>query len=156
MAMLADDGVSMCEEMISGMNMGIENDMGEQRGMIADDDMILNHYVCAYVSMLANAGCRCDHGCGMNSGSIDRRSIEEFDSAGEGQVRIFEPKGSDGKLCEFRLDQDGGGAGRARARCILLISNEGKLTGCCVFKPRDTDNEGGRIAMKFGAEVIRK
>src|SRR6266853_3146254 len=49
MAMLADNGVGMSEEIIANLHVGIEDNMGQDRGVVADRDVIANNSISADV-----------------------------------------------------------------------------------------------------------
>lgn len=129
LAVFADDGVRMCEEVMSGANVRIDHDMGEQCGIVANDDVISNDDVSPDMSVGANCGRGRNDGGGMDSRSVCGGLIEELDSAGKGEVRVFYAKGSSVDLGEGWIDEHSGCFRGAGESGVFGIRNEGKVAG---------------------------
>jgi hypothetical protein len=80
----------------------------------------------------------------MESGGVSRCLVEEFDSVGEGEVRICRTQGSEtGKTCvtlnaDTFFDEDRGGARSLEKREVATVGKKSDLAGLGVFDPGDS------------------
>ena len=136
LAVLADDGVGVGEEVASNVSAGVDHDVRENGRVGADDDVVADDRVGADVGVGADFRGGCDYGRGMDSGGVGGRLVEEFERAGEGEVRVGYAEGGGRYLLECRVDQDYGGVGGAGAWRVFGIRYEGELAGPGVFEAR--------------------
>jgi hypothetical protein len=76
--------MSVCEEVLSRLNVGIQDDVRQKNGVVAKDDMISDDGVGTDVGVGPDTSGGCDGGSGMNAGGVGRGVVEELDGSGEG------------------------------------------------------------------------
>ena len=87
-AVFADDGMGVGEEVVADFDALIDGDEAVEDGVVADLDVFVYEAIRADVGAFGNAGGACDDGGFMDAGGVLRCVVEEFDSVGEGEVRI--------------------------------------------------------------------
>ncbi len=117
--------MSVGEEIVAYGGSAIDDDVGQQDGVVSDDGIFVDYHVGADVGVLADLGGVVNHGAGMNSGGVARRAIEKFDGLRPRQIRV--------RAAQHSRD-DGGkvlgydDSGRLRGLCggvVLRIRHEG-------------------------------
>ncbi len=78
-AELSNHSVGVSEEVVADADSAIDDDVGQENGVVSDDDIFVDHHVGADVRVLAQLGLGVNDRSRMNSGSIARCLIEEFD-----------------------------------------------------------------------------
>lgn len=152
-AILADDGVGVREEVTADLNAGIEHDMRQDRGVQADANVRADDRICANVGVLTDDGSGIDDGCGMNSGRVGGRLIEEAERAREGVIGILDAQGCSGDFLKVRLDEDSGGLRRAGERGVFDVGDKGNFGGAGFFNAFDAGDFEIRVAAEFRAKL---
>ena len=116
--------------------------------MVSDDG------VGADVGVGADAGGGSDSSSRVNARGVGGRLVEEFDSTGEGKVRIFEAEGGGWDLREVRLDENRRCLGGAGERGVFGIGDEGQITESGCLDAGDAGNTGGGVAVKGSTEIV--
>src|ERR1700722_10622959 len=153
-AVLADDGVGMGEEVVSGLGMRVEDNVGQDDGVVADRDVIANYGVGPNVGVIADAGAGGDCGGGVDAGGVVRRTIEELDGEGEGEVGVFDSEGCGRDLGEVGFDEDGCCFGSAGKGGVFGIGDKCEVAGFGGFDSGYAGYFGRRIPVERGVEVL--
>jgi len=127
--------------------------VGQNNGIVSDDYVVPNDCVGSDMGVRADLRRGGDLRCGMNPGTIERGLVKEFDSPGEGEVRVLNAKCMAGNLRKRGLYQDCCSPGGAGQRSVLGIGDEGQFAWTCGFNGSNTGNVGCRVALKLGSEV---
>ncbi len=155
-AVLADDGVSVGEEVAADLRVGIDDSVGQKSCMISDDRMVSDDDVGADVRFGADGRGGCDDRGGMDSRRVGRSFVKEFERASERQVGIGDAQGCGGDLREVRLDQDGGGLCGTGKRRVLWVGDEGELAGTGLLEAGSGGDLGVGIAVQGCAKMSGK
>ena len=79
----------MSEKIVADFCSAVDDDVGQQDGVVADDHVFIDNYVGAEVSVLAYFGFSMDDCGGMDSGGVAGRLVEKFDRLGPRQIGIL-------------------------------------------------------------------
>jgi hypothetical protein len=154
LAVLTDNGVSMGKEIIAGIYVGIEHDMGKDRGVVADRDVVANDCIGPDMGIRSDAGRGRDGGGGMNARRIIRGPVEELNGKGEGQVRVVHAKRSSAHLREVRLNQDGRGLGSPCQRGVFRVGDESEVARLSSFNASYAGDFGRGIADESSVQIF--
>jgi hypothetical protein len=155
-AVFADDGMSVGEEAVADVDVGVEDDVGKQHGVLAEDAIIGDHSEGANMGVCADPCRGRDDGGGVDPRWIERRLVKELDGAGEREVGVRDAESRSPYLGELGFDKDCGCPGGAGKGNIPGVGNEGDLTDGCLFDSSDSGNGGSRVGltgMELSAEV---
>ena len=152
-AVFANDGVRVREEVAADLNAGIEHDVRQDRRVRADADAGADDGVCADMRAFSDDGRGINDCCGMNSGRISRRLVEEAKRARESVIGILDAQRCGGDFLELRFNDDGSGVRGAGQRSVLNVRNEGDFGGAGFFNALYAGNFKVRIAAEFRAKL---
>src|SRR3974390_80433 len=129
LAILAHNGVSMSEEVVTDACSAINDDVRQQHSVGAKYYAVVDDGIGPDVRVGPDLRRRSNHGRGMNPGSIPRRLVKQVDSPGEGEIRILaaQQRGRYGR--EFFRDDNPRRSCGLGSRSILRIRHEGNLPG---------------------------
>ncbi len=148
LTVLTDDGVGVNEEIVSGVYMGVKNDVWEENGIVAEDDMVADNYIGPDVGVGADSGRGCDDGCGVDPRSIDGRRVEELDGLSEGEIWIFNAKCGCSDVWEGAFYQDSRCLSSASERSVFGVGDEGQIAGNRGFKTSYAKDFSSGIAVE--------
>jgi len=154
-AVLADDGVGVGEEVVSGTDVRVEDGMWKDGGVVADGDVVADDGVGTDMGVGADVSGGRDDCSWMDSGWVGRGAVEELDSKGEGQIGVFDAEGCGWDLRKFWFDQDSCCFGGTGEGSVFGVGDEGQIAGTGVFYAGDAcDLSGGVASMEGGIEVL--
>lgn len=136
-AVFPHDGVCMSEEMMSDGDAWVQDDVGQDDGVVANGGVFRDHDVRANVGIAANFGGGVDLGPRMDSGRVRGRLVEELDGLCEGEIGIGDAECGEIDLGKVRSYEDGAGMGFFSFGGVFGIGDEGKVPGLCFFNSGD-------------------
>jgi hypothetical protein len=81
--------VGVGEEIVADGDSAIDDDVGQEDGVVSDYYVFVDHYVGAEVRVLAQLGFGMNYRGGMDSGGIAGRLVEKFYGLGPGQIWVL-------------------------------------------------------------------
>ena len=144
----------MGEEAVADRDIGIEDDVGEDHGVVANSNVIGDDSVGANVGVGAYFGGGSNGGCGVDSGRVGGRTVEDFDGAGEGEVGVGQAERGGGDLGESAFYKDGSGLSGVREFCVARVRDEGYVSGSGLLDAGDSCDEGRWIAAEFRTKAL--
>ena len=155
----------MREKIVSDLHSAIENDMRQQHRIRPHLDILVDDHVGPDVRVASDSRAGVHDCCRMNSGSVARRLMEEFERPCERQIRILGAQhgGGDSRevLAEILTNDYSRGLGCAGCGRVLGIRHEGEFPGSGLFNAVEAGNfdvrrtvfeahvEGGSDLRKF-------
>jgi hypothetical protein len=150
-AEFADYYVSVGEEVVADFYSAIDGCVRQQDGVVADLDILVDDYVRTEVRVLSYFRSGMNYCCGMDSGSVARRLIEELYGFGPRQIRVVRAQHARGDGGKLFVDYDGCRLRRFRGGCVLGIVYEGELSGDGLLDAADAGDLGvGRGIFQAG------
>ncbi len=90
-AVFSNNRMRMGKKVMSNSHVWIDHHMGQQNAVVADCYIRLNHHICPDMAVLPKFCSWVNDSCRMNTGSVDRRMVKDFNRVGESEIWIWSP-----------------------------------------------------------------
>jgi len=148
----ADHGVRMREAALSQTRLGVNNDVGKQRGARADNRSGSDDDVSSYVHILADRCAGIDHRGGVYSRRILRRRMKDINGQRKRKIGVCGPQCGRPNRLKFFAYQNRSCLGGAGKRDIFRVGHKGQLAGAGFLDPFNPGNFLVRVAVARSAQ----
>src|SRR5579875_1656893 len=126
---LADDGMGMSHEAVSDLDTGVEHDVRQQNGVVANTAVLVHDDERADVGAGTKTGRGSDCRRGMNARGEGLLGVKGGDGQGKRIFGVGDAQGGQGDGREGAVDDDGCGAGAADSSGVFGVGYEGDFGG---------------------------